>query len=108
MLTKTSRAVGDLVIIEILKQRKKRLLFDGVYIPLQYTENNKLVRGKVLSVGPKAQSENINVGDEVLYDKHSIYSQFGGKGTEKEGDIVITKVENVIGLYEGDEKEYED
>jgi hypothetical protein len=93
-----------LVIIETVKQDEGRFMSEGIFIAPQYIENMKLVRGRVLSIGPKAQNEGLAVGDEILYDKTSIFSLTGitaRKGTEKEGDLVITKIENVIGLVEG-------
>jgi co-chaperonin GroES (HSP10) len=100
-LDENTRALGDLVIIQNVVQDVTRYTHDGIYIPNQYMENNKAVKGKVLSLGPKAAEEGLQVGDIVLYDKHSIFAQEGATvGTEKENKIVITRVENVIGIVE--------
>lgn len=101
-LTEKSIALNDLVIIQNVKQDENRYKQYGLEFIDSVIENFKLVKGKVISVGQKALKENINVGDIVLYDKHSVFALAGkgSKGSEKEGEIVITKVDNVIGLVE--------
>ena len=101
-LTENSRAINDLVIIQNVKQDENRYKRYGLEFLDEVIENFKAVKGKILSVGKLAEKENINKGDIVLYDKHSVFAEVGkrGKGTEKEGEIVITKVDNVIGVVE--------
>jgi co-chaperonin GroES (HSP10) len=91
-LTKKSKAINDLVIIEILEQDEDRLQRDGIYLPESTTINFDMLKGKIISVGEKAQKFNVNVNDIVLYDKASAY--YGPP--EKAGTLIITHVENVI------------
>lgn len=101
-LAENSKALNDLVIIQNVKQDENRYKRFGIDFIPDVIENFKMVKGKVLSVGSLAKKENINKDDVVLYDKHSVFAEFGrrGKGTEVEGEIVITKVENIIGVVE--------
>jgi co-chaperonin GroES (HSP10) len=95
-LTKKSKAINDLVIIEIIEQDEDRLQRDGIYLPESSTVNCDMLKGKILSVGEKAKKYNVKKGDIVLYDKASAY--YGPP--EKAGTLIITNVENVIYVLE--------
>ena len=103
-LNSKSRAVNQRVVIEVLQQRRRERLVDGILVPDQAYENGRLVKGRVISIGRNALSENLNVGDVVLFDKHSIFAEHGfSEGTEQKGEFVVTNVENVICLIEEEE-----
>lgn len=91
-LTKKSKAINDLVIIEILEQDSNRLQRDGIYIPETATLNCDMLKGKIISVGEQAKKFNVYENDIVLYDKASAY--YGPP--EKAGTLIITHVENII------------
>jgi co-chaperonin GroES (HSP10) len=96
-LNENCKAIADLVIIENIEQGDNSLCRGGIYIPSMAVEAEKIVKGKVISLGPEAKKEGLNIGDIVLYDKHSIHSELS-TGTEKVGETVITRVENVIAI----------
>jgi co-chaperonin GroES (HSP10) len=91
-ITKKSKAVNDLVIIEILPQDETRLQRGGIYLPDSVTVNSEMLKGKIIDVGPTAKKYNVKKGDVVLYDKASAY--YGPP--EDDGTLIITHVENVI------------
>ena len=91
-LVKTSKALNDLIIIEIIEQDKNRLQRGGIHLPEVHTSNFDLMKGKILSVGPKAEKYNVKNGDIVLYDKASAHFH----PPEKVGTLIITNVENII------------
>jgi co-chaperonin GroES (HSP10) len=95
-ITKKSKAVNDLVIIEILEQEENRLQRGGIFLPETTTVNCEMLKGKIISVGEKAKKFNVKEGDVVLYDKASAY--YGPP--EAVGTLVITNVENVICVFE--------
>jgi len=96
-MDETTRATGDLVILKNVAQGRS-LFRGGIHLPFAPMENEKMVKAIVLSVGPDAAKEGITVGDKVFYDKHSIFSE-KKVGTDDEGEVVITKVENIIGIF---------
>jgi len=97
-LTLKSKAVGDLVIIENMVD-VDRFFKGGIHLPKLKLENDRAIKGKVISLGEVARKEGLKEGDVVLYD---MWSQFGerGKASDKPGEIVITKVENVLLICE--------
>jgi co-chaperonin GroES (HSP10) len=90
------KALHDLVSIEIVEQDKDRYKVGELFLPDRYIENEKLVRGKITSIGTDAVKSGLQLGDIVYFDKHSIYATEGSKGTDTVGKVVLTKVENVI------------
>jgi co-chaperonin GroES (HSP10) len=99
-LKRDSVPLGDKVILEIVESRKQER--GGIIIPQHVEEeNNKLVKGKVISLGEEAKKEGIDVGSVVLFDKHSVFSD-RTTGYETVGQLVITKVENIIVIVESE------
>lgn len=92
---KSYKALHDLVSIEIIKQDDDRYKVGSLFLPDNYIENEKLVKGKITSIGTDVKN-GLKVGDIVYFDKHSIFATEGHKGTDSVGKIVLTKVENVI------------
>lgn len=88
-----TKAVGDKVVLKNLEQNPDRYTVGGIHMPLNY-ENCKLVKAMVVSVGPEAEKEGLKPGQVVMYDKHSIFSETG-KGTEKEGEVVVCKTHGI-------------
>lgn len=91
-LKKTSKALNDLVIIEILEQDDRKQKYGNIILPTAVMQNFELVKGKVLSAGPDCAGV-ITEGSIVFYDKWSAFY----KPPMNEGVIVITKAENIIG-----------
>ena len=91
-LSKKSKAINDLVIIEILEQDKNRLQRGGIYLPESVTTNCDMLKGRVVSIGEEGKRMCVEENDVVLYDKASAY--YGPP--EKAGTLIITHVENII------------
>lgn len=91
-ITLDSKAMNDLIIIEIVEQSETRNQRGGIYLPESVTENCDLLKGKIISVGKDAKKFNVKKGDVVLYDKASAY--YGPPETV--GTVVITHVDNLI------------
>ena len=91
-LTKKSKAINDLIIIEILEQDENRNQRGGIFLPEVVTVNCDLLKGKIISVGEDAKKFNVKEGDVVLYDKASAY--YGPPETV--GTIIVTHVDNII------------
>lgn len=90
-LTKKSKAINDLVIIEIIEQDENRLQRGGIFLPESTTTNYDMLKGVIISVGPNAEKMCVEEGDVVLYDKASAY--YGPP--ENAGTLIITHVENI-------------
>lgn len=91
---KKIKATGNKVILEKL-ERKREITRNGIFIPDEAVAGYTLTKARVISIGPKAEYENFKVGDIVLYDTCSVFYDTH--------PIVVTKVENIIGLYEEEE-----
>jgi co-chaperonin GroES (HSP10) len=89
------KACGENVVLRKL-EKEKELVRDGVIIPLKFTRGFNLGKAEVLSVGRDVPKEHgVEVGQKVMYDYYSVYND--------NADIVITKSENIICEYLGEE-----
>jgi len=95
-LTHNSKALNDNVIIEILEQENSSKKYGDIILPETALINVQMLKGKVISVGPDI-TDNLNVGDIVMYDAMSAYYC----PPQTPGTLIITKYENVIGLWIG-------
>lgn len=105
-LSKDSIPLGDCVLLQNVED-PKRYIKNGIIIPHNIFENEKLVKAKVIRASKRAEEqEGLVPGMIVLYDKHSIFAEAGsgGLGTEKVGQYVLTKSENIIVEYCGEEE----
>jgi co-chaperonin GroES (HSP10) len=93
-LDENSVAYGTKVIIKNVPD-DNRFIKGGIYLPQMKLENDRLVKGVVISIGREAMGEGLNVGDVVLYD---MWSKFGYRGvaSDKVDDFIITNVENIM------------
>jgi len=91
-LSESSKALHDLVIIEILDQDESKNKVGNILIPEKSTQNMDMLKGRVVAVGPKAKRKNLNIDDIILYDKWSAFY----KPPETTGTYVITRCENII------------
>jgi co-chaperonin GroES (HSP10) len=91
-LSKTSKALNDLVIIELIDQEKLKGEIDGIILPDEALCNMELLKGRVLSAGPEAIKDGVRVGDIILYDRYSAFYN----PPVKVGVCLITRADNVI------------
>lgn len=92
---KKLRATNNVVVIRKLEKYHTQMA-GPIIIPESFSKGFNLCKGIVESVGPKAQKENIKVGDEVLYDHYA--------GHYLTDPIVCVNVENVIVILKEGEK----
>jgi hypothetical protein len=92
-LTKDSKAMNDMVILEIVQPHAKSHRYGTIIVPEAHSINAQALRGRVVSIGPDV-TINLKPGDIVLYDR---FSAFYNPPTTP-GTLVITRVENVICL----------
>lgn len=95
-LTEGAVALNNAVVIEIVEQDETKQQIGGIYLPDEVVENCELVKGKIVSIGHNAAHINIKIGDIVFYDRYSAFYN----PPIRPGVLIITNVENVIGIAE--------
>lgn len=91
---KKLRACNDLVVLRKVEKKHVIRQIGGIFVPADYGHLFMLTCGIVESVGPKAKCEGLEVGMKVLYDTYSVFY--------KTDPIVVTRVENIIGILPDD------
>jgi hypothetical protein len=91
--TENSKAIGVNVLVRIDDDGKTKFKAGDFFIE-SYIENLKCLPETILSIGANVPAElNMKVGDKIYFDKWAIY---GGKETEKAGDVVLMKYKTII------------
>jgi co-chaperonin GroES (HSP10) len=97
-LTKDSKPLNDLILLEMVKQSKDRGKVGGLFLPEETMTNRDVVKARVLAVGPNAKDLNLKPGTLVIYDRFSAF----GNPPLVPGTLTLTKVENIIGAVSED------
>lgn len=94
----SSVALNRSVILSSIAKTAGELTQNCLYVAdMGISENYRVVKGLVVSAGPKARDAGIEEGDVVLYDKHSAFAtSYHRNGTRNAGEFVITDLINVI------------
>ncbi len=87
-LDKKIIALNDIVVIGKIEKYHQRITKEGIIIPESADAGGNLCKGKVESIGPKANKEKLKINDIVLFDH---FSTFG-----ETYPICMTKIENII------------
>ena len=97
-LTKTTKPLHDLVLLEMVEQSKKRGKVGDIFLPEESMTNRDVVKSRVVAVGPDAKHLNLEPGTLVIYDRYSAF----GNPPLKPGTLALTKIENIIGAVSED------
>jgi co-chaperonin GroES (HSP10) len=97
-LNEKTKAVGRRVLLQIIPERQYQEL-GGIILPesMNNSENQKLIKGKVVSIGQEAEKMLLNIGDIVYFDKWSQFAPNGdGRATEEPNAFVLVNFDASI------------
>ena len=101
-LNSNVRAVGKRVLLQILENKQWKDN-GGIIIPetiSDKTDNQKLLKAKVISIGEEAKVMGLQIGDVVQFDKFAQYSPTNnGRATDEVGDYVLVDFDKAIITY---------
>lgn len=91
-----SIAIGSHVILKIVEQDDKSKKYGDILIPDKHYINIEMLRAEVVSVGPDAVSEGLELGDNVIYDRFAVF----GHPPRSPGIFVVIEVGNIIAIID--------
>jgi hypothetical protein len=91
-LSRSSKALNDLVIIELIEQDETKGQSGGIWLPEEAIHNRELLKGRIVHAGPEAVMDGMEPGLIVLYDRFSAFY----KPPTAPGTFIITRAFNVI------------
>tara|TARA_R110002020_G_scaffold90534_28_gene220525 strand:+ start:2961 stop:3290 length:330 start_codon:yes stop_codon:yes gene_type:complete len=97
-LDENSIAIGRHVILKIVEQDTNSKKYGDILIPDKHYINIEMLKAEVVSVGPDAKSEGLNLGDNVIYDRFAVF----GKPPRTAGIFVVIDIGNIIAIIEED------